>query len=101
MSPKKRSVDVQKKEQSDQLVRYVSQLKGEIAVSSNILFIQAPQFLFNTVNLEVIREKGYYAYPPTGLQRLVTSLSGKNLNIKILDLNYLVIEKLIHDKSFD
>ncbi|OGL46311.1 MAG: hypothetical protein A2W05_11695 [Candidatus Schekmanbacteria bacterium RBG_16_38_10] len=49
----------------------------------------------------MIRNRGYYAYPPAGLQHLVKALSGRNLQFRILDLNYLFLKRVIYDDSFN
>ena len=61
---------------------YTSSLRQRFGPGKRLLLVQAPQFLFETINPEVIRNRGYYAYPPTGLQRLAASLSGRDIEIK-------------------
>ncbi|MBF0384766.1 MAG: B12-binding domain-containing radical SAM protein [Candidatus Omnitrophica bacterium] len=80
---------------------YVSILKKMYSINDKVLLIQAPQFLFDTFNLEIARRRAYYAYPPTGLEWLAAALYGRKLNIEIFDLNYLILKRVIEDESFD
>jgi len=80
---------------------YVSTLQRQFGPSRKILLVQAPQFLFETVNPEVIRNRGYYAYPPTGLQRLATSLSWRDMEVRIHDLNLHVLRQIAEVGWFD
>lgn len=79
----------------------VSLLNTQYKINKNILLIQSPQFLLDKFNVEVARAKGCYAFPPTGLQCLAKALSGRELDIDILDLNYLLLKKVIEDRTFD
>lgn len=83
------------------LVQYAAELQRRFAPQKKILLIQAPQFLFESINLDVIRNRGCYAYPPTGLQWLAKSLEGRGLDIEILDMNFLLLDRIIQDTSFD
>ena len=78
---------------------YVTRLRQQFGPGRRLLLVQAPQFLFETINPEVIRNRGYYAYPPTGLQRLATALSGRD--IEIFDLNLQVLRQIARDGYFD
>ncbi|MEN6576884.1 MAG: radical SAM protein [Phycisphaerales bacterium] len=85
----------------DALQTYASQLREQFGSAKRMLLVQAPQFLFDTINPEVIRNRGYYAYPPTGLQRLAESLSGRDIEVKILDLNLHALQQIARDGGFD
>lgn len=82
------------------LAEYTARLKSKYSLNKKVLFVQSLQFLFESLNLEVIKNRGYYAYPPTGLQHLVKALAGRDLEIKILDLNYQFLKRVISDNSF-
>lgn len=82
-------------------LEYVSTLQKQYTLNNKILLIQSPQFLLETCNPEIIKMKGYYVYPPTGLQWIAKSLSGRSLEIEILDLNYHVLKRIIEDENFD
>lgn len=83
------------------LKEYCDELKQNVVLNSNVLFINLPQFSLERFEKEVAKNRGYYAYPPTGLQYLTTALEGRGLNIDILDLNYEFLRKVIFDDSFN
>ena len=86
---------------NDALRKYAASLRPRFGPGRRLLLVQAPQFLFETVSPEVIRNRGYYAYPPTGLQRLAESLSGRDIEVKILDLNLHVLRRIAEQGRFD
>jgi hypothetical protein len=57
--------------------------------------------MFDAFNIKIAKEKGYYAYPPVGLQCISKALSGRGLEIDILDLNYELLKRVINDSSFN
>jgi len=63
--------------------------------------LQTPQFLFSAINTDVIRNRGYYAYPPTGLQWLATSLADRDYDITLHDLNLKVLQRIIDEPEFN
>lgn len=83
------------------LQEYAALLKERFQPQRKILLLQAPQFLFEAINEEVIRNRGYYAYPPTGLQWLATSLSGRDIRVDLHDLNLQVLQRLIAEPGYD
>ena len=80
---------------------HASKLRQQFGPGERLLLVQAPQFLFETINPEVIRNRGYYAYPPTGLQTLAASLSERDIEVAILDLNLHALRQIAHDGNFD
>ena len=75
---------------------YLSSLRRKLGLRRKVLLLQAPQFLLDSLNLEVIRNRGYYAYPPTGLQWLAKSLAGQGLaDIEYLDLNLEFLQQVV------
>lgn len=88
-------------EWQDALQAYAADLRQQFGPGKRLLLVQAPQFLFETINPEVIKNRGYYAYPPTGLQTLAESLSGRDIEIEILDLNLHVLTQVAQDGTFD
>jgi radical SAM superfamily enzyme YgiQ (UPF0313 family) len=88
-------------EWQDALQAYAGGLRQQFGPGKRLLLVQAPQFLFETINPEVIKNRGYYAYPPTGLQSLAASLSGRDIEVKILDLNLHVLTQIAQDGQFD
>ena len=63
------------------LTEYITRLREEYTLDKKIALIQAPQFLFDSFNVDIVKARGYYAYPPTGLQCLAESLSNRDLDI--------------------
>jgi len=80
---------------------YAGTLRRQFGPAKRLLLVQAPQFLFETINPQVIRDRGYYAYPPTGLQALATALSDRDIEIEILDLNLSTLKQISRDGQFD
>lgn len=85
----------------DALQAYARELRERFGPGQRLLLVQAPGFLFETINPDVIRKRGYYAYPPTGLQRLTTSLSGRDIEVQILDLNLETLKHIAQDGALD
>ncbi len=83
------------------LTGYIGTLRKKYVLNNRVLLIQAPQFLLNSFNATVAKNRGYYAYPPTGVQCIAKALSGRNLEIDILDLNYLLLKRVNDDDTFD
>lgn len=82
-------------------VEYCNLLKSKYRINNKVLFIQLPQFLFNSFNPKVAKQKGYYAFPPTGLQYLHESLKTRKLELKILDLNLVFLKKIHNNEIID
>ena len=83
------------------LVSYLAELRQRYTPQRRLLLVQPPQFLFDAVNLDVIRRRGYYAYPPTGLQWLKSALAEKkDMQTAICDLNLLLLQRLVADHAF-
>lgn len=66
-------------------------------MNNRVILVQIPQFIFKSFNQETARKRGYYAFPPTGLQYLFESIDGRGLETKILDLNFLVLKKVVEE----
>lgn len=62
---------------------------------SRMLLIHCPTFSFETFSLEVCRNRGYYAYPPAGLQCLKAAVEAETeVKVTILDLNFAILDRL-------
>ena len=83
------------------LTDYCDELRRIFKVRRKLLLVQAPQFLFDTINVDVIRNRGYYAFPPTGLQWLKKSLTERGIHTDIFDLNFHLLHRIINDPDFD
>ena len=79
------------------LAEYTVELRKKYSLNNKVLFIQSLQFLFESINIDVIKNRGYYAYPPTGLQCLAKALSGRGIEIEVLDLNCQFLKRVIND----
>ena len=82
------------------LAEFAAVLREKYSLNNRVLFVQSLQFLFESLNIDVIKNRGYYAYPPAGLQHLTKAISGRGFEIRILDLNYLFLKRVIYDDSF-
>ena len=82
------------------LSKYCESLNQNYDASNRVLLVQIPQFISKSFNAEIAKRRGYYAFPPTGLQCLYESLKDRGLDIRILDLNYEVLKKVHEDDSF-
>lgn len=80
---------------SSQSISYIEKLRKKYVLNNRVLLIQAPQFLLNSFNVTVAKNRGYYAYPPKGLQCIAKALSGRNLEIDIL------LKRVNDDDTFD
>lgn len=88
-------------ENYDKLIKYCGKLKNTKGINNKILFTKPPQLKIDIFNLEKAKQRGYYAYPPTGLQYIASSLDGRGLDIDILDINYEFLRRVNFDNSFD
>lgn len=78
---------------------YLGQLRGKYDLFEKIVLIHCPTFSFEAFSKEVAQNRGYYVYPPTGLQCLNAALKGETgIEAEILDLNYEILE-LIQSRS--
>lgn len=86
---------------NSEFVRYTQSLAAKYIKNNRVLLLQSPQFLLNSFNRTVAKAKGYYVYPPTGLQCIQKALADRELEIKIVDLNYEVLSRVVSDDDFD
>jgi tRNA A37 methylthiotransferase MiaB len=80
---------------------YCEALKRQYPGNNKILFVQIPQVILDSFNRDIALHRGYYAFPPTGLQCLYESIKTRGFDIKILDLNYELLARVFADQSFD
>ena len=74
---------------------YLGRLRTKYDLSGKIVLIHCPTFSFEAFSAEVAKKKGYYAYPPAGLQCLKAALKGETgLDAEILDLNFKILERI-------
>lgn len=60
-----------------------------------LVLIHCPTFNFETFQFEVLRNKGYYAYPPRSLQCLSIAVKDVAVTTDILDLNFRMLATLM------
>lgn len=68
---------------------------AEKAWERKLVLIHCPTFNFESFEFEVLRNKGYYAYPPRALQCLATAVRDLDVKTDILDLNFRLLERLM------
>lgn len=80
---------------------YCDVLKSQFSPGNRILLVQIPQFNPDSYSKKIARNKGYYTFPPTGLQYLYEAIKSRDLNVRILDLNLDLLKKLQTDDEFN
>ncbi|MBI4064638.1 MAG: B12-binding domain-containing radical SAM protein [Elusimicrobia bacterium] len=78
-----------------ELINFLASFTERIDFSRKIVLIHCPTFNFETFQPEVLRNRGYYAYPPRALQCLAAAVADMGVKADILDLNYLLLKKLM------
>ena len=80
---------------------YCRELRSRYGIVHKVLLVQVPQFNLSFVSRDVVRNKGYYAFPPTGLQYLYEALKDRGLDIRIFDLNLALLKRIVEEDSWD
>lgn len=80
---------------------YCAQLRETHPANNRLLLIQIPQVILGSFNREIALSRGYYAFPPTGLQYLFEAIKHRGLEVRILDLNYELLKRVFEDPDFD
>lgn len=80
---------------------YCAQLRQTLPSNNRLLLIQIPQVILGSFNREIALARGYYAFPPTGLQYLFEAIKHRGLDVHILDLNYELLKRVFEDPDFD
>ncbi len=73
---------------------YLARLKESFRPRPELILINAPTFSFSAFNLETAKNRGYYAYPPTGLQCLRAAQKELGIETRIVDLNFEILARL-------
>lgn len=93
---------IQHKTISDlRLENYCKLLKLKYKPNNRLLLIQIPQLILESFNPEVMKKKGYFAFPPTGLQYLYEAIKTRDLEVRIIDLNFELLKRVSEDETFD
>ncbi len=71
-------------------------------MDGRVLLFVVPQFLFPAFNRDIARQRGFYAFPPRGLQCLKQALDSLDfgLHVTIADLNFLLLRRISQDDGF-
>lgn len=80
---------------------YCAQLRQILPSNNRLLLVQIPQVILGSFNREIALARGYYAFPPTGLQYLFEAIKHRGLDVRILDLNYELLKRVFEDPDFD
>lgn len=88
-------------EDNSALDAYCAQLRQIFPANNRLLLIQIPQVILGSFNREIALARGYYAFPPTGLQYLFEAIKHRGLSVRILDLNYELLKRVFEDPDFD
>ena len=71
---------------------YCQEITSNIPFDGKILFVQLPQFNVTSFDRQIALTKGYYVFPPTGIQYLCESIKHYNFQLKVLDLNLEILK---------
>jgi radical SAM superfamily enzyme YgiQ (UPF0313 family) len=88
-------------DRNPRLLEYLDSLKSIFPPNNKLTLIHCPTFSFDSFNVEVAKNKAFYAYPPTGLQCLKAALSPLGIDVDILDLNFLMLDRARTSQSFN
>lgn len=88
-------------DENSALETYCRRLRGELPLNNRLLLVQIPQVILGSFDRETALTRTYYAFPPTGLQYLYEAIKHRDLEVRILDLNYELLKRVFEDPSFD
>ena len=82
---------------------YCARLRDTLRPGRRRLLVQTPQLLLAQFSVAVARNRGYYAFPPTGLQYLFESVREAlpEVEVRILDLNLEILRHVCDHPGFD
>lgn len=86
---------------NDAFYRRCQSLVEENQGNKRLLLIQIPQVILDAFNRDIGLDRGYYNFPPTGLQYLYEAIKHRDLDIQILDLNFELLKRLHEDPGFE
>ena len=84
-----------------QFDQYCYTLREKHVHNNKVLFIQIPQVILDSFNRDTALTGGYYIFPPTGIQYLYENIKHRDLDIRILDLNYEILKRIHTQPDFD
>lgn len=78
---------------NQQLADTCQSLVSKYGLNDRIALIQLPQYMMSSFNVSVARNKGYYVFPPAGLMYLSEAIKHRGLNVRIIDVNLLLLKR--------
>lgn len=66
-----------------------------------LLLVQPPLVLLKHFSRDIAVKRGYYIFPPTGLQFLFEAVKHRELDTRILDMNYELLRRTAEDEQFE
>ena len=78
---------------NQQFAETCQSLVSKYGLNDRIALIQLPQFMMGSFNVTIARKKGYYVFPPAGLMYLSEAIKHRNLNVRIIDVNLLLLKR--------
>jgi len=78
---------------NEQLAESCRSLVSKYGLNDRIALIQLPQFMMGSFNVSIARNNGYYVFPPAGLMYLSEAIKHRNLNVRIIDVNLLLLKR--------
>ncbi|PCI42188.1 MAG: hypothetical protein COB46_01365 [Rhodospirillaceae bacterium] len=85
------------------LESYCQNLRDTLPIdkrNGRVLLVQIPQVMLDSFNREIALSRGYYTFPPTGLQYLHEAIKDRGVEVRILDLNYEFMQRVFEDPDF-
>ncbi|MBF0454443.1 MAG: B12-binding domain-containing radical SAM protein [Magnetococcales bacterium] len=80
---------------------YCAKLRRHGPLAPKLLLVQVPQVDLTTFDPQIARNRGYYNYPPTGLQYLYESVKPLGVEVRILNLNLEILRKSHEEPDFN
>jgi radical SAM superfamily enzyme YgiQ (UPF0313 family) len=83
-----------------EFIDYCQTLRKSYGPVRRVLLLQTPQILLDVFNREIALKRGYYIFPPTGPQCLYEAAKDRDIEFRILDLNYEILKDVHEDPNF-
>lgn len=80
---------------------YCEGLVQKYKTDNSILFVQISQIDITVFDNKTALNKGYYIFPPTGLQYLYEAAKDKISRASILDINFEILKKVHKEPDFE
>ena len=83
------------------LLDLCSALRERYTLTPRLLLVQVPQVDLQTFDPQIAKKRGYYNYPPTGLQYLYESVKHLDIEVRIVNLNMEILRRCHEVPDFD